>query len=57
MFLREGDEVVTSIEGLGTMTNRCVRGVDHPDAASVPATLAALLPKEGLTVPAMRNRG
>ena len=46
VFLRAGDEVVTSIEGLGTMTNRCVRGTDHPDAASVPATLAAMLPKK-----------
>ena len=31
-FLHGGDVIETTIEGLGTMTNRCVRGPDHPDA-------------------------
>ena len=29
-FLKDGDVVVTAIEGLGELTNRCVRAIDHP---------------------------
>lgn len=43
LFLHDGDEVVTTIEGLGTMTNRCVRGADHPNSENVPAMLKGLV--------------
>ncbi len=36
-FLRDGDVITTTIEGIGTMSNRCVRIGDHPDADTVPA--------------------
>ena len=32
-LLRHGDVVTTTIEGLGTITNRCVRVADHPEAS------------------------
>ncbi|MAG30674.1 MAG: hypothetical protein CL908_07275 [Deltaproteobacteria bacterium] len=35
-LLKDGDVVTTSIEGLGTITNRCVRVSDHPHAEVVP---------------------
>ena len=35
----------TTIEGLGTMTNRCVRVSDHPRADFVPPPLQALVDK------------
>ena len=35
-FLTDGDVVETSIEGLGTMQNRCVRVSNHPNADKVP---------------------
>lgn len=31
-YLKDGDVVTTTIEGLGTMTNRCVRVADHSNA-------------------------
>ncbi|MFK7916978.1 MAG: fumarylacetoacetate hydrolase family protein [Ilumatobacter sp.] len=36
-FLRDGDVVTTTIDGIGTMTNPCVRISDHPNAHVVPA--------------------
>lgn len=35
-FLNDGDIIETSIEGLGSMRNRCVRVSDHPRAHFVP---------------------
>ncbi|HIF95147.1 MAG TPA: FAA hydrolase family protein [Myxococcales bacterium] len=35
-LLKDGDVITTSIEGLGTVTNRCVRVADHPRADVVP---------------------
>jgi 2-keto-4-pentenoate hydratase/2-oxohepta-3-ene-1,7-dioic acid hydratase in catechol pathway len=35
-LLRDGDVVTTKIDGLGTLTNRCVRVDDHPNADNVP---------------------
>lgn len=40
-FLADGDVIVTTIEGLGTITNRCVRVSDHPKADVVPASWRA----------------
>lgn len=45
-FLKDGDEVVTTIEGLGTLSNRCVRGADHAHVDLLPDRLKALLPEE-----------
>lgn len=39
IFLRDGDIVTTSIEGLGTLRKRCVRVGDHSRANIVPDTL------------------
>lgn len=36
-FLRDGDVVTTTIDGIGTMTNHCVRTSDHPNAHVIPA--------------------
>ena len=41
--LEDGDLIRTSIEGLGTLTNRCVRIGDHPNAGFVPEQLKPLL--------------
>ena len=38
-FLKDGDLLTTSIEGIGSMTNRCVRGLDHAHADFVPRQL------------------
>ena len=38
-LLKDGDVITTSIEGLGTITNRCVRVADHPRADGVPAPI------------------
>ena len=46
LFLRDGDEVVTTIEGLGAMTNRCVRGTDHPNAHMAPTLPGSRAPKK-----------
>lgn len=40
-FLRDGDVITTTIEGIGTMSNRCVRIADHPDASTIPASWRA----------------
>lgn len=39
-LLRDGDVITTTIEGLGSMTNRCVRVGDHPNATVVSDLLA-----------------
>ncbi len=44
-FLQDGDVVVTSIEGLGSMRNVCVRGADHPHAKLVPDFLKNVIAK------------
>lgn len=36
-FLQDGDVVTTTIDGLGSIVNKCVRGIDHPHANVVPA--------------------
>ncbi|MEH6570709.1 MAG: fumarylacetoacetate hydrolase family protein [Halioglobus sp.] len=42
-FLKDGDILTTSIEGLGTLRNRCVRVSDHSRAHIVPEQLQALI--------------
>lgn len=42
-FLQDGDVVTTTIEGIGSIVNRCVRGDDHPHAANVPDFLRSKL--------------
>lgn len=42
-FLKDGDVVETSIEGLGTITNKCVRAADHARADFVPDAMKAIL--------------
>ncbi len=42
-LLRDGDVVTTTIEGLGTITNRCVRASDHPRADFLPEQMKPLL--------------
>jgi len=44
-FLKDGDVIKTSIEGLGVMENRCVRQSDHSRATEIPDNLKALLSK------------
>lgn len=46
-YLRDGDVIVTKIEGLGEITNRCVRGPDHPRADFIPALLKSMAPLTG----------
>ncbi|WP_051063225.1 fumarylacetoacetate hydrolase family protein [Ilumatobacter nonamiensis] len=36
LFLADGDVITTTIDGLGTMTNRCRRITDHPNASTIP---------------------
>ena len=38
-YLKDGDQLTTSVEGIGTLNNRCVRGPDHANADYVPRTL------------------
>ena len=45
-FLRDGDLVKTSIQGLGAMENRCVRVSDHSRANEVPAMIQGILDKQ-----------
>lgn len=45
-FLRDGDVIKTSIEGLGAMENRCVRVSDHSRANEVPAMIQGILEKQ-----------
>jgi len=44
-FLKDGDLIRTSIEGLGSIENRCVRISDHSRADEVPDQIKALLLK------------
>jgi len=37
-YLRDGDVVTTTIEGLGTLQNQCVRISDHSQAKQLPDT-------------------
>ena len=37
LFLGDGDVITTTIDGIGTITNRCRRLPDHPYAATIPA--------------------
>jgi len=36
-FLTDGDVITTTIDGIGTITNRCRRLPDHPNATTIPA--------------------
>ena len=38
-FLEDGDVIRTTIEGLGTLVNRCVRGSDHSNADFLPPNM------------------
>jgi 2-keto-4-pentenoate hydratase/2-oxohepta-3-ene-1,7-dioic acid hydratase in catechol pathway len=42
-FLKDGDELTTTIEGLGTMENKCVRISDHSRAKVVPEFMKGFL--------------
>lgn len=44
-FLKDGDVITTTIEGLGSITNRCVRVADHPRADFVPEGMRKMLDK------------
>jgi len=44
-FLKDGDVVTTTIEGLGSIRNVCVRGDDHPRATVVPEFIQKLIDK------------
>jgi 2-keto-4-pentenoate hydratase/2-oxohepta-3-ene-1,7-dioic acid hydratase in catechol pathway len=37
LFLADGDVITTTIDGIGTITNRCRRLPDHPNATTIPA--------------------
>lgn len=37
LFLADGDVITTTIDGIGTITNRCRRMADHPNATTIPA--------------------
>ncbi len=41
--LQHGDVITTTIEGLGSITNRCIRATDHPRAGFVPDLLKKFL--------------
>lgn len=45
-FLKDGDILSTSIEGLGTMTNKCVRIKDHSRADFIPEMFKPLFDKK-----------
>jgi len=45
-FLKDGDILTTSIEGLGTMTNKCVRIKDHSRADFIPEMFKPLFDKK-----------
>ena len=42
-YLRDGDMLTTSIEGLGTLRNRCVRIADHSRADILPEAFSKVL--------------
>ena len=43
-FLKDGDLLKTSIEGIGTMVNKCVRIKDHSNTDHFPEFLKARVP-------------
>ncbi|MBL6900098.1 MAG: fumarylacetoacetate hydrolase family protein [SAR86 cluster bacterium] len=45
-FLKDGDILSTTIEGLGTMTNKCVRVKDHSKADFIPEMFKPLFDKK-----------
>lgn len=45
-LLKDGDVIRTTISGLGTIENRCVRGPDHSRADFIPPRMAALFADE-----------
>jgi 2-keto-4-pentenoate hydratase/2-oxohepta-3-ene-1,7-dioic acid hydratase in catechol pathway len=44
-FLKDGDIITTSIEGLGTLTNKCVRVSDHSRADWIPEMMKPMIEK------------
>ena len=46
-FLKDGDILNTSIEGLGNMNNKCVRIKDHSRADFIPEMFKPLFDKKG----------
>ena len=44
-FLKDGDTITTSIEGLGTLTNKCVRVSDHSRADWIPEMMKPMIEK------------
>ena len=42
-LLKDGDVVTTTIDGLGTITNKCVRASDHARADFLPEQMKPLL--------------
>ena len=44
-FLKDGDIITTSIEGLGTLTNKCVRVSDHSRADWIPEMMKPMIKK------------
>ncbi|MFT4825114.1 MAG: 2,4-diketo-3-deoxy-L-fuconate hydrolase [Halioglobus sp.] len=42
-FLQDGDVVTTTVEGIGSIVNTCVRGGDHPNASFVPGFIQSKL--------------
>ena len=44
-FLKDGDIITTSVEGLGTLRNRCVRVSDHSRAHIVPDPILGMIKK------------
>ena len=42
-FLKDGDIITTSIEGLGTLTNKCVRVSDHSRADWIPEMMKPMI--------------
>ena len=46
IFLKDGDVLITSIEGLGEMENKCIRVSDHPRADYLPDMFKGFMPKE-----------
>lgn len=45
-FLKDGDIITTSIEGLGTLTNKCVRVSDHSRADWIPEIMKPMIEKK-----------
>ena len=43
LFLKDGDVIETSIEGLGSMKNRCMRVGDHSRAREVPELIQTMI--------------